>query len=163
MGSVLENGSRVAVIGGGPAGSLSAYFLLSFARRMGLDLWVDIYEPRDFSKPGPAGCNMCGGIISESLVQALAVEGIELPPTIVQRGGGPRDAREVKWGGLDGYLLDLARNLGARVVASRVSDLDWQDGRPWVRSQNMAETYDFVVGATGVNSTGLQLFEKLGL
>src|SRR6266542_660475 len=193
MGSVLENGSRVAVIGGGPAGSLSAYFLLSFARRMGLDLWVDIYEPRDFSKPGPAGCNMCGGIISESLVQALAVEGIELPPTIVQRGidsyvlhtsaesvridtplhekriaavhrgGGPRDAREVKWGGLDGYLLDLARNLGARVVASRVSDLDGQDGRPWVRSQNMAETYDFVVGATGVNSTGLQLFEKLGL
>lgn len=43
---------------------------------MDLDLHVDIYEPRDFTKPGPAGCNMCGGIVSESLVQALAVEGV---------------------------------------------------------------------------------------
>ncbi|MFZ1059838.1 MAG: hypothetical protein WAP47_11695 [Candidatus Rokuibacteriota bacterium] len=25
---------------------------------MDLDLHVDIYEPRDFTKPGPAGCNM---------------------------------------------------------------------------------------------------------
>ncbi|MFQ5947138.1 MAG: hypothetical protein ACE5NC_12970, partial [Anaerolineae bacterium] len=85
--------------------------------------------------PGPAGCNMCGGIVSESLVQALAVEGINLPPAVVQRGidvlhtgdgtvkidtplrekriaavhrgGGPRDVRHVKWGGLDGYLLTL--------------------------------------------------------
>ena len=35
---------------------------------------------------GPSGCNMCGGVISESLVQALSVEGIELPPDVVQRG-----------------------------------------------------------------------------
>src|ERR1700693_141859 len=86
MGAGLEDGSRVAIIGGGPAGSLSAYFLLPFADRMDLDLRVDIYEPRDFTKPGPAGCNMCGGIVSESLVQALAIEGINLPSSIVQRG-----------------------------------------------------------------------------
>ena len=61
MGIALEDGSRVGVIGGGPAGSLFAQFLLSFAERMELDLSVDIYEPRDFTKPGPAGCNMCGG------------------------------------------------------------------------------------------------------
>ena len=29
---------------------------------------------------------MCGGIISETLVQTLATEGIELPPNVVQRG-----------------------------------------------------------------------------
>jgi len=193
MAATLENGSRVAIIGGGPAGSLCAYFLLTLADRAGLDLRVDLYEQRDFTKPGPAGCNMCGGIVSESLVQALAVEGIELPPTVVQRGidsyvlhtseqsvrigtpleekriaavhrgGGPRDARELKWGGLDGYLLGLARHLGAQIVPSRVNDLAWQDGRPQVRSQDTAACYDLVVGATGVNSTGLQLFEKLGL
>ncbi len=193
MGATLENNSRVAIIGGGPAGSLCAYFLLTLADRAGIELRVDLYEPRDFTKPGPAGCNMCGGIVSESLVQALALEGIELPPTVVQRGidsyvlhtseesvrietpleekriaavhrgGGPRDARDLKWGGLDGYLLGLAQHLGARVVPSRVSDLAWQDGRPRVQSQNTAETYDLVIGATGVNSTGLQLLEKLGL
>jgi hypothetical protein len=52
----------------------------------GIELEVDLYEPRDFSSPGPAGCNMCGEVISESLVQLLAAEGIELPPTVVQRG-----------------------------------------------------------------------------
>jgi len=82
----LEDGTRVGIIGGGPAGSLFAYFLLTFAERMDLQLSVDIYEPRNFAMAGPGGCNMCGGIVSESLIQALAVEGIELPSTIVQRG-----------------------------------------------------------------------------
>ena len=193
MAMTIEDGSRVGVIGGGPAGSLFAYFLLTFASRMDLAVAVDIYEPRDFTKPGPAGCNMCGGIVSESLVQALAIEGINLPTTIVQRGidsyvlhtedesirietplhekriaaihrgGGPRDVKELKWGGLDGYLLTLAQSLGARVVPVRVADIGWDGGRPQVRSQDGGQTYDLLVGATGVNSTGWQLFEKLGL
>lgn len=82
----LESLSRVGVIGGGPAGSFFSYFLLEIAQRVDLDIRVDIYEPRDFSLPGPTGCNMCGGIVSESLVQTLAAEGIRLPPTVVQRG-----------------------------------------------------------------------------
>lgn len=189
----LEDGSRVAVVGGGPAGSLTAYFLLSLARRVDLNIRVDIYEPRDFTKSGPAGCNMCGGIVSESLVQALAAEGINLPQSVVQRGidsyvlhtdteavridtplkekriaavhrgGGPRDAKEVKWGGLDGYLLNLARDLGARVLPVRVGDVGWDDGRPQVRLRDTAESYDLLVGAIGVNSAGWQIFEKLGL
>ena len=192
MRMMLEDGSRVGVIGGGPAGSLFAYFLLTFAQRMDLDLGVDIYEPRDFTKPGPGGCNMCGGIVSESLIQMLALEGINLPSNVVQRGidsyvlhsgkgsvridtplnekriaavhrgGGPRDVREVKWGGLDGYLLTLAQELGAKVVAARVSEVGWDDGRPQVSAEGSAQSYDLLVGATGVNSSGWQLFENLG-
>ncbi|HEX9076336.1 MAG TPA: hypothetical protein VF932_11190, partial [Anaerolineae bacterium] len=82
----LKNGSRVAVIGGGPAGSFFSYFLLDMAERTGLALDVDIYEPRDYDTAGPAGCNMCAGVLHESLVQSLAAEGINLPPTVVQRG-----------------------------------------------------------------------------
>jgi flavin-dependent dehydrogenase len=190
---ILEDGSRVGIIGGGPAGALFAQFLLSFAQRIDLDLSVDIFEPRDFSKPGPAGCNMCGGIVSESLVQALAIEGINLPSSIVQRGidayvlhtdadsiridtplhekriaavhrgGGPRDINKLRWGGLDGYLLTLAKNLGAQVIAARVNEVDWDEGRPRVLLPDSARTYDLLVGATGVNSAGWQLFEKLGL
>jgi flavin-dependent dehydrogenase len=189
----LDDGDRVGVIGGGPAGSLFAYFLLTFAGRMDLDLRVDIYEPRDFTKPGPAGCNMCGGIVSESLVQALALDGINLPSAIVQRGidsyvlhtreghlridtplhekriaalhrgGGPRDSTERRWGGLDGYLLTLAQGLGARVIPVRVGEVGWGDGRPQVRLPDRTATYDLLVGATGVNSSGWQLFEQLGL
>ncbi len=192
MSMTLEDGSRVGIIGGGPAGSMFAYFLLTFAQRMDLDLRVDIYEPRDFTTPGPSGCNMCGGIVSESLIQALAFEGINLPATVIQRGidsyvlhsdeaslridtplqekriaavhrgGGPRDIKEVKWGGLDGYLQGLARDLGAKVVATRVRDVGWDSGRPQVHVRDGAQTYDLLVGAFGVNSSGWQLFEKLG-
>ncbi|MHC4427532.1 MAG: NAD(P)/FAD-dependent oxidoreductase, partial [Planctomycetota bacterium] len=156
----LEDGSRVGVVGGGPAGSLFAYFLLELAERAGLDLSVDIYEPRDFTATGPAGCNMCGGIISETLVQNLAAEGVNLSADVVQRGidsyvlhtdagrvrietplhekriaavhlgGGPRDLKERKWESFDAHLLELAVNRGAAVERSRVETLTWDDGRP---------------------------------
>ena len=156
----LDSGSRVAVIGGGPAGSFFSYFLLAMAERVGMELAVDIYEPRDFSKPGPAGCNMCGGIISESLVQLLAAEGINLPPTVVQRGiesyvlhmdvgtvrietprrekriaavhrgAGPRGIVERKWGSFDGHLLGLAQEKGANVIRERVEGVSLSDGKP---------------------------------
>lgn len=191
--ATLEDGARIGVIGGGPAGALFAYFLLTFAGRLDLDVSVDVYEPRDFTKSGPAGCNMCGGIVSESLVQALAIDGIALPPTVVQRGidsyvlhtdtasvkidtplqeqriaalhrgGGPRDITDRWWRGLDAYLLSLAQGLGARVHQIRVGDVGWDDTRPQVRLPGRAETYDLLAFATGVNSNGLQLLDALGL
>jgi len=190
----LEDGSRVAVIGGAPAGSFFSYFLLQTAQRMGLDLQVDIYEPRDFSLPAPQGCNMCGGIISESLVQALTVEGINLPTTVVQRGidsyvlhmeegsvridtplhekriaavhrgSGPRTIKEKKWRSLDGFLLELATEKGARVARERVDGIAWQDGKPQVKTRGgLSQTYDLLAVGTGVNSGTLKIFEELRL
>jgi flavin-dependent dehydrogenase len=161
----LDDGSRVGVIGGGPAGSFFSIFLLDTAERIGLDIEVDIYEPRDYSRPGPAGCNMCGGIVSESLVQNLATEGINLPPTVVQRGidsymlhmdvgsvrietplqekrigavyrgPGPRDIKEIKWGSFDGFLQKLAIERGAKVINQRIDEIAWDNGRPQVNSR----------------------------
>ncbi len=82
----LTDGSRVAVIGGGPAGSIFSYYVLELADTIGLELAVDLYDPQDFRRPHPTACNMCGGIISETLVQNLATDGINLPPTVIQRG-----------------------------------------------------------------------------
>lgn len=150
----LEDGSRVAVIGGGPAGSLFSYFLLDMAERVGMELNVDIYEPRDFSLPAPQGCNHCAGVISESLVQNLAAEGINLPVTVVQRAvdsyvmhtdvgsirietpihekriaalfrsAGPRGIKNSEWEGLDAHLLAMAENKGAKVIKARVTDVE---------------------------------------
>ncbi len=161
----LDDGSQVAVIGGGPAGSFFSYFLLEMAWRMGLDIQVDIYEPRDFSRPGPVGCNMCGGIISESLVQNLATDGINLPTTVVQRGidsyvlhmdvgstridsplfekrigavhrgSGPLGITEIKWDSFDGHLLSLAESKGANVLRKRITKVDWSNGRPQIVSR----------------------------
>ncbi|MGN7611230.1 NAD(P)/FAD-dependent oxidoreductase [Magnetococcales bacterium HHB-1] len=82
----LPNNARIAIIGGGPAGSMTGFFLLELAERIGMKIHVDIYEARNFQRQGPAGCNMCAGVVSESLVQTLAAEGINLPPMVVQRG-----------------------------------------------------------------------------
>lgn len=153
----LDDGSRIAVIGGGPAGSFFSYFLLAMTERVGLDIHIDIFESRDFANPGPTGCNMCGGIISESLVQALAAEGIELPSMVVQRGidsyflhmdvgsvkietplhekriaavyrgGGPKGTQNSEWESFDGYLLNLAQEKGARIVSDRVVEISIGD------------------------------------
>jgi len=104
----LEDGSRVAVVGGGPAGSFFSYFLLEMATPVGMDIHVDIYEPRDFDQPAPRGCNMCGGIISETLVQNLATEGINLPPTVVQRG-------------IDSYVLHM--DVGSVRIATPLQEM----------------------------------------
>ncbi|MBI3891635.1 MAG: hypothetical protein HY303_08925 [Candidatus Wallbacteria bacterium] len=58
----LVDRSRVAVIGGGPAGALFSIFLLDLASAAGLRVGVDIYEPRDFQQPAPGGCSpLCSG------------------------------------------------------------------------------------------------------
>ncbi|HEY5974443.1 MAG TPA: cyclic nucleotide-binding domain-containing protein [Geobacteraceae bacterium] len=162
----LAAGSRIAVIGGGPAGTLFSYFLLDMAARADLPIQVDIFEPRRFNEFGPAGCNMCGGIISESLVQLLAAEGINLPGTIVQRGidsyilhtdlgrisidppgqekriaaihrgAGPRGLKESHWGSFDAYLLDLAASKGASLLPERVEEIRWEAGKPVIATRS---------------------------
>lgn len=161
----LVDNSRVAVIGGGPAGSFFSYFLLGMAARVGLTVQVDIYEPRDFNAFGPLGCNMCGGVISESLVQILASEGIILPPWIIRRGidsyvfhteygsvkistrihekrigavyrgAGPNRSGGKDGESFDGFLLELACEKGARLIRERVDSLSLEEGSPQLRTR----------------------------
>jgi len=192
-GMFLDDGSRVAVIGGGPAGTFFTYFLFEMAERIGMELAVDIYEPRDFTKAGPQGCNMCGGIISESLVQLLATEGINLPSSVVQRGidsyvlhmdvgtvrieptrrekriaavyrgGGPRGTAESRWHSFDAHLLELAKGRGAQVHHERVEGIDRDGGKPRITTKKGTSAgYDLLVGAVGVNTGALKIFEEMG-
>ncbi len=195
MGSLgLENGSRVAVIGGGPAGSFFSYFLLDMAQRADRELQVDIYEFRDFNRAGPAGCNNCGGIISEWLVQALAADGINLPTNVVERGidsyvlhmdignvrietplhekriaavhrgAGPRGIKEIRFRGFDSFMLEQARNKGARVVPGRVDGVELRGGRPHVKIQDgQFQGYDLMAVAMGKNTPALKMFERLNI
>jgi flavin-dependent dehydrogenase len=149
----LRDGSRIAVVGAGPAGSMFSYFLLNIADSVALDLDVDLYEPRHFGQRGPAGCNHCGGVVSESLVQQLATEGINLPDDVVQhglesytlhmdvgdveiatplresriagiyRGNGPRHSEPLDTRSFDGYLQHLANERGARLINRLVTNV----------------------------------------
>lgn len=161
----LQNGSHIAVIGGGPAGTIFSYFLLDLALRAGTDIHVDIYESKDFNLCGPRGCNHCGGIVSESLVQLLSTEGINIPSNVVQRGinsyvlhmdhgnvrintpieekriaavhrgKGPLGATGMGWGSFDNYLLKLNEEKGANVIRDKVISIDFNEVLPIVTTK----------------------------
>ena len=149
----LRNGSRIAIIGAGPAGSFFAHFALQFARRKGIDVGITIFDGKDFTKIGPAGCNMCAGVISETLVNKLAEQGIKLPQERVQRkiqgyylqtearvirlrhpesaekittvfrGNGPRFSTQNGNVSFDDFLLQHVKSQGVSVIHEPVQKL----------------------------------------
>ena len=177
----LENGSRVVIIGGGPAGSFAALHLLHYAAEAGLRLDITILEARDFSRPGPGGCNKCAGVLSASLIRNLERLSLHIPPEVIQselntyvlhlgeielsinqpdphrqilsvyRGGGPRLGSPPPARSFDNWLLEQARERGASVRMARVHTV--QSGtKPTVVTARQEYTADLVVLATGVNS-----------
>ena len=148
---ILEDGSRIAIVGGGPAGSFFAYYALDFADRLGMDIHVDIFDAKNFLCAGPAGCNHCGGIVSESLIQTLSTEGVVMPSEVIRRGIesytlhleqgstvietpfneqriaamfrgiGPLGAEDDGMQSFDYHLLSLCKNMGASVIEERVT------------------------------------------
>lgn len=75
----LKDKAKIAVIGGGPAGSFFAHFARKWATKKGLEVSLTIFDGKDFLLRGPKGCNLCAGVISESLNRKLKEEGIFLP------------------------------------------------------------------------------------
>jgi len=85
----LLDGDRVAVVGGGPAGSFFAIHLLREARRIGRSLDVVLIEKRgpidqNLSSHQCLGCNFCAGIISPRLNEILGEEGLAVPEDLIQ-------------------------------------------------------------------------------
>ena len=161
----LVDGSKIAVIGGGPSGSFFSYYALEFAERLDLDISIDIYEAKKFTKIGAGGCNHCGGIISESLVQKLSTDGIIIPEEIIQRsinsytmhvedgdaviqtpsqehriasvfrGCGPKGCLDKTQRSFDNFLLNLCREKGAQVILEKITELERQEDGIVVKSK----------------------------
>ena len=152
----LKNGSTIAVIGGGPAGSFFSILVQKKARENGLDLNIVLFDGKNFLKEGPAGCNMCAGVISRGLLYELERLGLEIPEDRVQRvinsytfhtikgthsvnsphgkeglpvvfrGNGPRFSGRLETISFDDFLLNNAVQSGVRIVPSFVRSIDFQ-------------------------------------
>ena len=79
----LHDGSRIAIIGGGPAGAFFAHFAGRLAEIQGLDVAITIFDGKNFLERGPRGCNLCAGVISNTLEARLEKEGLLLPESRV--------------------------------------------------------------------------------
>ncbi|KKM90004.1 hypothetical protein LCGC14_1242990 [marine sediment metagenome] len=81
----LSDGSQIAIIGGGPAGSFFAHFASKIAKERGINVGITIFEGKNFCQKGPRGCNMCSGVISEKLYGDLKSQEILIPERCIQR------------------------------------------------------------------------------
>lgn len=181
MGLALSNGDRVCIVGGGPAGSFAALHLLRFSQELGKRLEILIFEPRDFSRPGPGGCNRCAGILSSRLMKGLEELEVSLSEDVIQaevrayaihlkgnsirinqpdptrrivsiyRGAGPRLLGNDHIASFDNSLLTTACERGAAHVNARVRRVTW-DKRPVIHTAENTYHADLLVLATGVNS-----------
>lgn len=150
----LQDGAKVAIIGGGPAGSLFAHFALRFSRELGKALDITIFDGKSFLTAGTRGCNMCAGVIVRSFADYLREEGIDLPPNVIQRqvegyqletpagsiylhhelepggmytvyrGNGPRGATFRGSISFDDYLLETVKKQGVRVISQYASEIE---------------------------------------
>ena len=87
--TTLQNGDRVAIVGGGPAGSFFAIHLLREARKLDRQIDVVIVEKRGPADPNfegfqCRGCNFCAGIVSPRLNEVLDECGLAVPDEIIQ-------------------------------------------------------------------------------
>jgi flavin-dependent dehydrogenase len=177
----LVNGNRVIIIGGGPAGSFAAIHVLRFAAEAGLRLDVTIFEGRDFSQPGTAGCNRCAGILSPTLLANVQSVGLNLPEEVIQakldsyvlylgdtqttvhqpdqsrgivaiyRGSGPQLGARPFPHSFDNWLLEQAAARGAKIQPLSVKTIQ-RCPRPVIITANGQYEADFVILATGANA-----------
>ncbi len=142
----LRDGSTIAIIGAGPAGSFFALLALEEARLRGMKVRPVLFDGKSFLQEGPLGCNMCAGVISFGLVRAMERIGLRIPDERVQRvirsyvfhtregshevisppgrgpipvvfrGNGPRFSNEASRISFDDFLLEKALDRGAEVL-----------------------------------------------
>jgi NADH dehydrogenase len=177
----LVNGSKVAVIGGGPAGAFFALYLRQYAGEKGLYPDITIYEHRNFNELGSKGCKGCAGVLSIPFSENLDELGLTVPDGIIQshisqyavhspytsisisnpekktgvvsiyRGGGPRLSHYETQVSFNEWLLDQVRERDIKIKDQSVSSIHLEE-LPRLDINGERPAFDLIVLATGINA-----------
>jgi len=167
--------SRIAIVGGGPAGTSCALRLIKQARRMGRKIEVYIFEGKNF-KQGPQ-YNQCVGILSPPIREMLENSlGIPFPDHLIQReisgyalhsqknslelDDPEHPSYAVRRVTFDNYMLECAEKAGATVIRSRVTDIEITPEEVVIYSDKRNLMVDVLVGAFGLDDGACRLFER---
>jgi flavin-dependent dehydrogenase len=147
---------NTAIIGAGPAGTVAALNLLHLARLRDRPIRVHLLDRKTFTEVGPAGCNLCAGVMSAALIRDLEQLGVIVPPHVIQqkilgyeletlggsvylprppesviytayRGIGPRGLEYDEERSFDAFLLRSAIHAGAAYRTTLVTDVQRRD------------------------------------
>ncbi len=162
----MARAMRIAILGGGPAGSGCALGLLRGARESGAPVEVTILEPKRFGKH----YNQCLGVLTPKRVAAvLEGWGLRVPTELVQRcidtyvlhaeeneialqGGVDAPVslalRRVEF---DGMIQMQAVMDGAQLRQDRVTDVEFPPGEVTVYTEGGTCHADYLVAAFGLD------------
>ena len=185
---VLGSGSRVSIIGGGPAGAGCAITLMRLARQQNIDLEVTIHEPKDFRSAtvhkgeyiayDDKRFNQCIGVLSPPIFDIVTRQlGIRFPDELVQKHilgyvlhgrrqmitldelyGSSYALRRITF---DAYMMQQAVKQGVRLNQAEVVDIE-KKGRHYTLVTTGGTAYaDVVVGAFGVDQGAADIFERV--
>ncbi|HEX8707044.1 MAG TPA: FAD/NAD(P)-binding protein [Pyrinomonadaceae bacterium] len=176
----LRDGSRVAIVGGGPGGSACAIRLLRNAKARGIRLRVTIYEPKQFMRHR----NPCIGVLAPPTAALLRDKlDVELPAGMIKRTikgyrlHGDRSEIElrspateepalmVSRSEFDQMLLERALKEGAEVLDDRVTRLEFHPDNlehpVRVYSEGASHSADMIVAACGLDDGMLSVLEQV--
>lgn len=141
--------TRIAVLGGGPAGGAAALALARGGAEV--DLWM----------PGRPGEKPCGGAVPEHVLPRLegfdpsSLPAVVSPEAVLENASGRRvglplqGIRIFRRADLDHALADAAVAAGARRVSEKAEGLEWMPAGVRVSAGGDERLYDWVVGADG--------------
>lgn len=172
----LRDGGTVAIIGGGPGGSSCAISLIRESARLGRDVKVVVFEPKYFG----SHYNQCLGVLSPPLNVILEEWlGLRLPPEMFLReikgyvlhsggvdidlvkGEEGRASWAVRRVELDKFFLDKVEQMGADVIKSRVTNLEFHPEDVVIYHESGCLSADVMVGAFGLDSTLRSVLRKI--
>lgn len=171
----LQNGSTVAVIGGGPGGAGCALALRRLARDLGRNVQVIIYEFKTFTDE--ESYNQCAGVLSPPADRILEQDlDIPFPRHLIQRpitgyilhsrrrriflDGDGIPSYAVRRIEFDNYLLQQARLHGIQIRQARAIGLEFHPDRVTVISEQDRCDADVVVGAFGLDKDAVALMAR---